>query len=580
MPCGSRQFFTIKLALRTSFLARRDMSPHLATSSKRYLSNIIVQSPFPSLTVPDTTINELIWKDVHKWGNRTAIICAESGKSYTYNRLRKLCRRFSISLRKNNFQKGQVLSVILPNMPEYPIVLLGSAEAGLIVTTFNPNFTAEEISRQLENSQSNITITLASLSSKVTEAKKLIEARTKKSYKLTLITIQDVPRSENDIDFNEMIDETYDNVTIPEAEICTDDVALLPFSSGTTGFSKGVQLTHSNIVNNLHQVGGDGVNYLEETTDTYQEVIPAVIPFFHIFGIMSIMLQSFLYGGKIITLSKFDPVKYLNILQDEKPTILYLVPTLAYFLTSHPSVNTQHLNNVKISFFAGGNTPVSEMEKLVRTGGNKMKVRHAYGLTETSPCVSMSLDNDPYCSVGKPVANTAIKIVGPDGSILSSYQRGEICVKGPQVMKGYLNNQKATEEVIDRDQFFHTGDTGYYDDDGRIFYVDRMKELIKVKGFQVPPAELESILKSHNGVNDVGVIGIPDKRCGEKPIAFVVPKKLREFSESDLKTFVATKVAPYKQLADVVFVESIPRNPSGKILRRILKENYGNLTRI
>ncbi|XP_065205251.1 uncharacterized protein LOC135835090 isoform X2 [Planococcus citri] len=438
----------------------------------------------------------------------------------------------------------------------------------------------QEISRQLENSQTKAVITLASLSSKVTEARKLIEARTNKPYELTLITIKDEPQSTCEINFDEMINETYDNVSVPEVEVCKDDVAILPYSSGTTGFSKGVQLTHSNLVNNLHQVSADGVNYLEEASDTYQEVIPAVIPFFHIFGIMSIMLQSFLHGGKIITLRKFDPAKYLDVLHDDKPTILYLVPTLAFFLTSHPSVGAQHLNTVKISFFAGGNTPVGEMEKLVRTGGNKMKVRHAYGLTETSPCVCMSLDNDPYCSVGKPIANTAIKIVSPNGSILSSYQRGEICVKGPQVMKGYLNNAKATEEAIDQDQFFHTGDIGYYDDDGRFFYVDRMKELIKVKGFQVPPAELESILKSHNGVNDVGVIGVPDKRCGEKPIAFVVPKKLREFSESDLKTFVATKVAPYKQLADVVFVESIPRNPSGKILRRILKENYGNLTRV
>jgi 4-coumarate--CoA ligase len=349
------------------------------------------------------------------------------------------------------------------------------------------------------------------------------------------------------------------------AAVNGDDLAVLPYSSGTTGLPKGVMLTHANLVGNTLQAEAQ-FDFDEH------EVFLACLPFFHIYGMQIIMNVGLRIGATLVTMPRFDLEQFLALTQEHHATRLWTVPPIVLALARHPIVDDYDLTSVR-SILSGAAPLAPELaaEAEARIG---VPVVQGYGMTELSPLSHAPLWQDPRPgTVGVLVANCDARVVDPEtGDDLGVGEDGELWIRGPNVMKGYLNNPGATAATIDGDGWLHTGDIGHVDDDGYWFIVDRVKELIKVKGFQVPPAELEGLLITHPAVADVAVIGIPDEEAGERPKAFVVLRPGVDASADEIQEFVAEHVAHYKRLSEVVFLDAIPKSPSGKILRRLLRD--------
>ncbi|RZF32970.1 hypothetical protein LSTR_LSTR012472 [Laodelphax striatellus] len=553
----------------------------LNTTGVRYSSSKIVSSPYADVPIPDSLLHEFVWENHEKWANKIAIQCGLTGRSYTFSKLRELCKKFAAALLKSGLKPGQVVALILPNTPDYPIAALGAIEAGLTVSTVNPAYTQEEITHQFRNSKTVCAVTYNDKLEAVMGAKAKLEADG--GSPISVISINDFAGTSQPLpsgvwSFREMVENNLDTTGIESVcrkhNITQQNLVALPYSSGTTGLPKGVCLTHFNLVVNLQQMAAKETEHiLEPEGDLHQDVLPAILPFFHIYGFVIIMMSSLRHGGKLVTLPRFEPNSFINVLETQKSTIMYIVPPIMLFMTVHPAVTKTQLERMR--FLASGAAPIgaSDVTKTFLKMPETCIFTQAYGLTETSPvCLLPRNTNKNLSTVGAPTSITKAKIIDTStGKILGPNEHGELCIYGPQVMQGYLNNPKATEETI-RDGWLHTGDIGYYDDEGLFYIVDRLKELIKVKGFQVAPAELEELLRTHPKVSDVAVIGVPDARSGEVPLAYVIRKE--DVTEDELKNYISDRVAPFKQLAGIVFTETIPKSPSGKILRRFLKDAY------
>jgi acyl-CoA synthetase (AMP-forming)/AMP-acid ligase II len=347
-------------------------------------------------------------------------------------------------------------------------------------------------------------------------------------------------------------------------------VAVIPYSSGTTGLAKGVELTHYNLVANVLQLESADVNNYNN------EVMAVFLPFFHIYGMVVPMGMGLHKGNTLVVMPKFDLVAFLQIVQDYKVTLSHAVPPVILALAKEPIVSKYDISSIRVLLCAAAPLgPESELE--VRQKLKTVNVRQGYGMTEMSPTITTVVlkpgERQKPGSAGILVPNIIAKIVDPaTGKECGVGERGELWVDGPNKMKGYLRNPSATDATIDKDGFLHTGDICYIDEDGDIFIVDRLKELIKYKGFQVPPAELEELLLTHPHIADAAVVGKPDEEAGELPTAFVVLKKGKEISLKEIAAFVEAKVAPHKKLRGGIWlVQEIPKSASGKILRRILR---------
>ena len=343
---------------------------------------------------------------------------------------------------------------------------------------------------------------------------------------------------------------------------------MLPYSSGTTGLPKGVMLTHRNLVANLEQIQAA---FPIEPDDT----LIGVLPFFHIYGMTVIMNQGLRAGATIVTMPRFDLDQFLELIEEHSVTRAYVVPPIALALAKHPAVEGRDLSSLDV-IMSGAAALGSELSEQVaeRIG---CQVIQGYGLTETSPVthvIRIEGENRPG-KIGQPLPGTECRLVDPEtGDDAEAGERGELWIRGPQVMAGYLNNEEATAATVDADGWLHTGDIAVVDDDGFFEIVDRLKELIKYKGYQVAPAELEALLITHDEVADVAVIGVPDEEAGELPKAFVVPAGDGLDAEA-LMEWVGGQVAPQKKVRLVEEIDEIPKSPSGKILRRVLKDREG-----
>ncbi|KAJ4444145.1 hypothetical protein ANN_05934, partial [Periplaneta americana] len=538
----------------------------------------IIKSPYKSISVPDVSLPDFVWEMVDTIPDQIALSCAVTGREYTYAEARAIARRFAASLLKAGFKPGDTLAIVLPNLPEFPILLLGAVECGIIVTTVNPAFTAGEIEKQLRNSGAIGVVTIPEVYPNVAKALSVLEPERKSKIPVIISPgIEDNSIPQGTINLQEMIHKDIDVSNLhSNHKLNPDDVVVLPYSSGTTGLPKGVMLSHRNLVTNCLQICSEPkLVGAERATSDFQEVLPALLPFYHIYGLLGLAIASLNFGMKIVTVPKFEPAHFIKTIVQYKATVLYLVPPLIQFMGAHPDVKAEYFNSVK--FINNGAAPAgpNDIERLLKKAP-QVRFGQGYGLTETSPVVCVSeKGSKKYTSSGRPIPNTEMKVINRDtGENLGIGQPGEICIRGPQVMLGYHNNPQATAETIDSSGWLHTGDMGYYDEEKDFYILDRYKELIKVKGLQVAPAELEDLLRSHPLVADAAVIGIPDERSGEVPKAFIVAKD-QKLTEEDLKKFVAEKVSEHKHLAGgVQFISAIPKNPSGKILRRQLKETY------
>ena len=469
-------------------------------------------------------------------------------------------RACAAGLASRGFSKGDVFGIFMPNLPEYAIAFHGAASAGGMVTTVNPLYTASELTHQMNDSGARFLLTVPPFLDVAREA-----AAGSGVEGVFLLGEAEGDAGEGVSPFADLLGDPDD---APQVEIdSATDLAVLPYSSGTTGLSKGVMLTHRNLVANVIQTASQ-IGVSED------DVFIGVLPFFHIYG-MTVMRHSGAAGGggTIVTMPRFDLEGFLDLIERHRVTRAFIVPPIALALAKHPAVEGRDVSSIRQ--IKCGAAPLGPELSAALSERLDTFVGQGYGLTETSPVthvIPFQPGADLPGSIGPPVPGTECRIVDPDsGKDVAEGERGELWIRGPQVMSGYLNNDEATAATIDSDGWLHTGDIAVVDPDGYFQIVDRLKELIKYKGFQVAPAELEALILGHDGVSDVAVIGVPDDECGELPKAFVVPAG-DSLDDDELIGWVGDQVSPQKRIRLVERVDEIPKSPSGKILRRVLKD--------
>ncbi|PSN40615.1 putative 4-coumarate--CoA ligase 3 [Blattella germanica] len=574
------RFSVLRVAFQSKSWARaasqrcwhQDKRHQTTASARATKAEKILESPLPGeIKIPELTLSEYVWQDVGKWLNKPAVTCGVTGRSYSFGEARIMCKRFGNALLAScGLKKNDVVGIVLPNIPEYLVAIHGAIEAGLVVTFANPLYTPEEIQRQFSNAGVKCTITIPQLLPLIKQVVPSLPG-----HKATIVvSAEDIPDTSIK-SFKQLIIEASQD-DLPRSS--PNDVALLPYSSGTTGLPKGVMLANRNLVANLEQLKHPDMQDHAATTDTTQDVALSVLPFFHIYGFNGILNPCIMNGLHMVSLPKFTPEDYIACVAKYKPTILFVVPSLLLFLASHPAVTKEHLSSVEKVVCGAAPATKNLIDKFkFKVDRDNINIRQGYGMTESSPVTLFAKRDAPRSktgSCGQLVSQTQAKVVDlSTGESLGSHQSGELWIRGPQVMLGYLNNDQATKETLDSEGWLHTGDVAYYDEDEYFYIVDRTKELIKVKGNQVSPTELENILLQMPGIADVAVVGIPDVLAGELPRAFVVRRPdATELTEEIIQKFVEPHVASYKKLAGGVrFIDIIPRNPAGKVLRHQLK---------
>jgi acyl-CoA synthetase (AMP-forming)/AMP-acid ligase II len=522
---------------------------------------MIIRSGSPPVAIPEISITEFVLRHAEPLAAKPALIDGPTGRTLTYGALADGIRRMATALARRGFKKGDVFAIYSPNLPEYAVVFHAVASLGGIVTTVNPLYTAGELAKQLRDSRARLLITVPPFLDKAKEASAEVGG------------IEDIyvfGAAEGARPFSELLDAPP---TPPAVRINPrDDIVVLPYSSGTTGLPKGVMLTHYNLVANLCQTNGmqDFAAFSE------QDVILAALPYFHIYGMVVIMMLGLANGATVVSMPRFDFQEFLATVQKYRLTVLPLVPPIVLGMVKSPAVGQFDLSSVRLVF--SGAAPLGE--DLARELSKRLgcPVTQGYGMTEASPVTHLSPTHNTALkpgSAGRVVPNTEVKLVDPatGDEIDAPSKEGELLIRGPQIMKGYLNRPEDTAASIDREGWYHTGDVGYVDADGWFFIVDRTKELIKYKGMQVAPAELEALLLTHPAVLDAAVVRRADEEAGEVPKAFVVLKPddaSKTTKAESIMTWVAERVAPHKRIRQIEFIDQIPKSASGKILRRVL----------
>lgn len=544
---------------RSVLTVRRYLEPSRPRSLATSTTARALASDLSDVVVPEVTFPGMCWSRLEEFPDRPALVDGISGQAVTLREAKHAARCFGSGLLRLGAQSGEVLAIVMPNSPEYAMAFLGASEAGLVITTLNPIYTSHEIRGQLTNSESKYVVTTPQLLSKVQEAVGDTDIR-------ILLTGEDPPSS--CLSATALFRDSGDLMTSPPA-VSPSSTCVLPYSSGTTGVPKGVMLTHGNLVANMAQLNHPLMEFMED-----HETTLCVLPMFHIFAMNVTMSNMLLSGGKMVTLPMFDPGQFLSSLLEHRPSFLHVAPPLVGFLANHPAVTEDHLSSIR-QIFCGAAPAGPALIDSLKHKAPGIRFREGYGMTEMSPAVTFTrgAELETGGSSGQLVPNTSMKVVDlVSEEEMGSGDVGELCFRGPQVMPGYFKNPAATADTL-IDGWCHTGDIGYYDKDGRVFIVDRKKELIKVKGLQVAPAELENLIRTIEGVTDVAVIGVPDPRAGEVPRAYVVREE--GLTEEQVKEFVSSALSPHKHLTGgVEFLGQIPKSAAGKILRKDLKAAY------
>lgn len=512
---------------------------------------IIHSSPLPEVDIPAVTITEHVLRQAADLADQTAIRDTSGASSYTFAELSEAIYALAGGLAARGIEPGKVVGLMAPNIPEYAIVFHGVAVAGAAVTTVNPTYGPQEVRHQLKDAGASILFTVPMFAETALAA---IEG----TDVTEVVLIGDAVAGTT-----AMADVFGEPITQVPVDLETHTV-VLPYSSGTTGLPKGVMLTHRNLVANIEQC---------QHAIRYQtgEVALAALPFFHIYG-MQVLMNGLLSNGVVtVTMPRFDMVEALQAVQDLKITRFFAVPPIVLGLASAPILDDYDTSSIRQVFSGAAPLGAELAEQAAARLG--CEVVQGYGMTELSPVSHCTVEGDyrPGTS-GVTVSNTECRLVDPDtGEDRGVGERGELWVRGPQVMTGYLNNATATEETIDAEGWLHTGDVAVFDEHGHMTIVDRLKELIKFKGFQVAPAELEALLITHPKVADVAVIGIPDDEAGELPKAFVTTPPGESVTLEEIQALVSENLVSYKQIRVLEVIDEIPKSASGKILRKELR---------
>ncbi|MEV0182499.1 4-coumarate--CoA ligase family protein [Streptomyces sp. NPDC050625] len=518
------------------------------------------RSEYADVPAVELPIHEAVLGRAAEFGDQPALIDGADGTTLTYGQLDRFHRRAAAALADAGVRKGDVLALHSPNTVAFPTAFYAATRAGATVTTVHPLATPEEFAKQLRDSAARWIVTVSPLLEAARRAAELAGG------------IREIFVCDNAPGHRSLLDLIASDA--PEPDVFTDpaeDIAVLPYSSGTTGVPKGVMLTHRQIATNLAQLE-------PAITAGPGERILAVLPFFHIYGLTALMNAPLRNGAAVVVLPRFDLETFLAAIENHRITGLYVAPPIVLALAKHPAVARYDLSSLR--YIVSAAAPLDA--QLAAACSERLglpPVGQAYGMTELSPGTHVvpldAMHQAPPGTVGRLIAGTEMRIVSLDdpGKDVGNGEPGEILIRGPQVMKGYLGRPEATAAMIDADGWLHTGDVGHVDADGWLFVVDRVKELIKYKGFQVAPAELEALLLTHPGIADAAVIGVYNEDHNEVPHAHVVRQPTAgDLTEDEVMAYVAERVAPYKRVRRVTFIDGVPRAASGKILRRELRE--------
>jgi 4-coumarate--CoA ligase len=473
-----------------------------------------------------------------------------------------------------DWQRGDVLTLYTPNCIDTPAVIWGAQWAGGIISPANPGYTAEELAFQLKDSGAKALVTQVPYLKEAQAACKKAGIPADR-----IILVGDERDKSSKFKHFSSIRNTSGATRYrrSKAQNPKKDLAFLVYSSGTTGHPKGVMLSHENIISNVLMLGVGEAGNLSAGGSNGGDKILAFLPFFHIYGLTCLVHQAIHTGLELVVMTKFDLEKFCSHIEKFKITFAYVVPPVILLLGKSAIVDKYDVSTVRM--MNSGAAPLTK--DLVDAVYKRLNIpiKQGYGLSETSPTTHTQRWEDWHKtigSVGRLLPNQTAKYMSPEDTEVPAGEVGELWIKGPNIFQGYLNNPEGTKIALTEDGYFKTGDVGYQDKDGNFYITDRVKELIKYKGFQVPPAELEGILISHPDIDDVAVVGIYNKdQATEVPRAYVVPKKGVKGdpeTESKIVAWLTEKVASHKRLrGGVRFTDEIPKSVSGKILRRVLK---------
>lgn len=516
----------------------------------------ILTSALPGSEIPRVDLYNFVIRDWESFGDQVAMVDTSTQRQWTFKEVFEVVGRVAGDMARHGIRGGDMVSFWCSNSTELAIAALAAWKIGAAVAMIGSSLTADEGKQGI---------------SKVKSTYLFVGSNNKEKARKAFSTMKNL-FTFGDCEFFSL--SRQQNRAVPSdvpRKIAPDDTCLILFSSGTTGLPKAVELTQSNMVTALEVVSAKSTGRLLPSGLIF-------LPMTHFYGFASV-LKFLNDGSKALIMPRFDFEEYIKLTSEHKLISMALVPPVAVMLSNNPELLQKYdLSSLMVVFSSGAALSLKTMEKVKEMlPGIILMVAQGYGLTETTGAVTRTNENSPEGSVGNVVPNLEVKFIDVEsGRSCGPFETGELAVRGPTVMKGYFDDRKATTEMIDSDGWLHTGDIGYFDETQSIFIVDRIKEMIKHKGQQVAPAELESVLLTHPDVLDVAVTGMPDEMMGELPIAFIVRRKNSRTSEQQFQKFVAEKVAPYKQLAGgVKFVSEIPKSPTGKILRRVLRDGLG-----
>jgi acyl-CoA synthetase (AMP-forming)/AMP-acid ligase II len=528
-------------------------------------------SPYPEVEIPTVSVYEYLFGHLDDAdADSVALVDATAGSAVSYRDTVGKIDSFAGALADHGIAVGDVVGLLAPNSSAFAIAFHGILRAGATATTINVLFTAKDIVKQLTDSKATMLITVSALLPQAREAAAAVGIS---DEHLVVLDGADGHPSAADLLGS----------GAPPPEVTFDPethLAVLPYSSGTTGNPKGVMLTHRNLVANIAQI--------RAAQDVQaDDAVIAFLPFFHIYG-MTVLLNAVLKArARLVMMPRFDLEEFLANIQNHKVTVAFIAPPVAVALAKHPLVDDYDLSTLRAVL--SGAAPLDEDLGHAVADRIGCPVVQGYGMTELSP-VSHCTPFDggkrlvgsaaPIGAAGWTAANSASKLIDPDSGdeidmpAEGVSETGELWFKGPNVMAGYLGNDEATRDTIDDDGWLRTGDLARVDSTGCVYIVDRLKELIKYKGYQVPPAELEAVLLTHPAIADAAVIGVRDADSGEEvPKAFVVRQSGADLTEAEVIDFVAREVAPYKKVRKVAFIDAIPKSSAGKILRKDLRRD-------
>jgi 4-coumarate--CoA ligase len=527
---------------------------------------MIHTSPFDQVEIPNISLTDYLFGDLTDAdAHEVAVVDGASGASVTYGELVQQIDAVAGALAARGIGVGEVVALLAPNTPAFVAVFHGILRAGATVTTVTALFTASDIEAQLRDAGARMLFTVSPLA-----------GQSLPGAAAAGLADEDIVVLDGHEGHSSLRDLLATGASAPEVTFDpSTHLAALPYSSGTTGRPKGVRLTHRNLIANVAQTAG-GVQM------TRDDRVLAVLPFTHIYGLTVLQNLSLKVRARLITLPKFDLTEFLRTIQDERATAVFIAPPIAVALAKHPLIDEYDLSSIE--FVLSGAASLDEQLANAVAKRLDMRLLQGYGMTELSPVTHVTpRDRDDLSrgSIGLPVPNTEVRVVDietgedvPEPAEGELSEPGEMLIRGPQVMVGYLNNDEATAATLESDGWLHTGDIVRTDLEGQVFVVDRLKELIKYKGYQVPPAELEALLLTHPDIADAAVVAEPDEQAGEVPKAFVVRQANSELTADAVLEFVAERTAPHKKVRLVEFIDAIPKSASGKILRRDLRARH------